>query len=304
MDLDAWLATLRGGGYLSEPDLTMLLTKLSDVLFQEPTLLRLPLPITICGDIHGQLYDLFELFRVSGGVENDTHLFLGDYVDRGFFSVETFCYLAVLKLKYPNRVFLLRGNHECRSVNLPYQFCDECVSRYGHVGPWKMFNDVFDLLPMAAIVGDNIFCVHGGLSPCIKFVEQVPIYDRRVELPTTGPFGDLAWSDPEPAVEEWAPNGRGGGTLFGEKVTNQFCQQNKLSLICRAHQIAMKGYEYFFNDDKIVTVWSAPNYQYRSGNDASVLRLDEQGRRNFVIFQAAPDDQRVIPEEVQLDYFA
>ena len=151
MNLDGWLSTIEQGGHLNESDLTLLLDKLSEVLIQEPTLLQLPLPITICGDIHGQLYDVFELLRVSGGVASNTHLFLGDYVDRGFFSVETFCLLAVLKLKYPGRVFLLRGNHECRTCTIQYTFYQECMSRYGHAGPWKQFNEVFDLLPMAAV---------------------------------------------------------------------------------------------------------------------------------------------------------
>lgn len=304
MNIDAWLDTIRGGGHLTEPDLHLLLSKLSEVLYQESTLLTLPLPVTVCGDLHGQLYDVFELFKISGDVDNNHYLFLGDYVDRGFFSVETFCYLAALKLKYPDRMHLIRGNHECRIINKPYGFYTECVSRYGHAGPWNVFNEVFDLLPMAAIVGGNIFCVHGGLSPSIRFVEQAATYDRNAELPTNGPLGDLAWSDPEPGVETWQANQRGGGMLFGQKPTNEFCHENRVNLICRAHQIAMKGYEYFFGEDQIVTVWSAPNYCYHSGNDAAVLKIDEQGHRDFVVFQAVPADQRVIPEEIQSAYFA
>ena len=304
MNVDQWLETIEKGGHLNEGDLNLLLSKLSEVLYQESTLLQLSLPMTVCGAVHGQLYDVFELFRISGGVENNKYLFLGDYVDRGFFSVETFCYLAALKLKYPEKVYLLRGNHESRIVNKSYGFYVECVSRYGHGGTWKLFNEVFDLLPIAAMIGNDVFCVHGGLSPSVKFVEQVPTYDRQIDLPTSGPLGDLAWSDPEPTAEGWIESQRGGGMLFGRKETNQFCQQNRLNLICRAHEIAMKGYEYFFDEEQIVTVWSAPNYQYRCGNDASVLKLDEKGNRNFVIFKAVPNDKRVIPEEIQLDYCA
>lgn len=305
MELDRWLETIKNGGYLKEEELNLLLDKLSEVLYQESTLLQLKLPITICGDIHGQLYDLFELFKISGGIENNQYLFLGDYVDRGYFSVETFCYLACLKLKYPTRLYLLRGNHECREVNTTYGFITECLTRYGHIGPWRKFNDVFDLLPISALVGTDIFCTHGGLSPSFKYIEEIPLLNRQVDLPVKGPLTDLTWSDPEDTAKGWMLNPRGYGYLFGQKETNKFCQTNNIQLICRAHQIAMKGYQYFFGEEQIVTVWSAPNYGYRSGNDASVLKIDSNKNRKFEIFQAAPDDQRVIPEELsESNYFA
>ncbi|KAH0802240.1 Serine/threonine-protein phosphatase ppe1 [Histomonas meleagridis] len=298
------METIEKGEFLKENEVLLLLDKVAEILYQEPTLLMLPLPIVICGDIHGQLFDLFELFRVSGGIgSGNRYLFLGDYVDRGFFSVETFCYLAILKIKYPNNIYLLRGNHECRDVNHEYGFNIECQSRFGHEGPWKRFNEIFDLLPISAMVDTDIFCTHGGLSPDIKFVEQIPLLNRRAELPMKGPLCDLTWSDPE-NVKEWAPNSRGAGYLFGQEITNQFCHINNLQLICRAHQLVMKGYQYHFNEEKLVTVWSAPNYSYRSGNVASVLKINDKKEREFVIFDAVPDDKRVIPEELQSKYFA
>ena len=305
MELDKWLELIKKGGCLCENDLNLLLTSLSDVLYQEPTLLHLNLPITICGDIHGQLYDLFELFDVSGGVSSNEYLFLGDYVDRGYFSVETFTFLACLKLKYPDRIHLLRGNHECRSINTMYGFYQECVSRYGHSGVWRRLNEVFDLLPISAVVDTDIFCTHGGLSPVLKYIEQIPLLRRDVELPMAGPLADLTWSDPDDKVDGWVINQRGAGYLFGQKETNKFCHENKIQLICRSHQIAMKGYQYFFNEEQIVTVWSAPNYCYRSGNDASVLKIDKNKNRQFVVFKAVPNDKRVIPEELnEANYFA
>jgi len=304
MELDRWIDAIRKGNRLEENEIVMLYDKLSEVLYQESTLLVLPLPITICGDIHGQLYDLFELFRVSGGVENNNYLFLGDYVDRGYFSLETFTYLACLKLRYPGKVMLLRGNHECRTVNQPYGFYEEIVNAYGHAGLWKKSNEIFDLLPIAAIAGDRIFCVHGGLSPSIKLLETIPLYERNQELPNKGPLTDLCWSDPDDKVSSWTANNRGAGFMFGQQQTNEFCRNNNIDLIARAHQLAQKGYEYFFNEEQIVTVWSAPNYLYRSGNAASVLRIDENLRKDFIMFDAVPNDQRVIPEELQSNYFA
>lgn len=306
MDLDKILSLIKEGKQIPEKDLTQLLNKLLEVLYNEPTTLNLSLPITICGDVHGQLYDVFELFSVSGGIEKNYYLFLGDYVDRGFFSAETFIYIAALKIKYPERVHMLRGNHECRLVNQQYGFYDECLSRYGHPGVWKLFNEIFDYLPIAAILEGKIFCVHGGLSPHLKFVEQVPLYHRNEEIPEKGPICDLMWSDPESSLESgWLDNSRGYGYLFGKKETNEFNHINKLDLICRAHQIAMKGYEYFFGEEQIVTVWSAPNYSYTTVNKASVLKIDKSFNRNFVVYDAAPAERRVTPEELgPSGYFA
>ena len=303
MNIDQYITDLRAGKHLDEYSLTLLMNKMKEVLYQEPTILQLQLPITVCGDIHGQLYDLFELFRISGGPEQNQYVFMGDYVDRGYYSVETFCYLAALKLKYPEKIWLLRGNHECRDVNKAYGLLNQCIQLYGHPGVYNLCNEVFDLLPITAIVGDRIMCVHGGLSPSVTFIEQIALINRNINLPFVGPLADLTWSDPE-SDNGWQINPRGVGYLFGQKETNKFCQQNQLELICRAHQIAMEGYQYFFGEQQICTVWSAPNYNYRSGNLASVLKIDEKYNRNFVIFKAVPDSERVIPEEVRSEYFA
>lgn len=302
MDLDKYLETLRAGKRLEEDQLTMVFSKLMEVLYQEGTVQPLPLPITICGDIHGQLYDLFELFRVSGGPENNRYLFLGDYVDRGYYSLETFTYLACLKLRYPGNVFLLRGNHECRQVNQLYGFYEECVAVYGHAGLWRLCNEVFDLLPISAVVADKIFCVHGGLSPEIRLIEQIPLLERQDELPASGPLADLTWSDPDD-IPGWGINPRGAGWLFGQHPTEEFCHNNQIDLIVRAHQLAMEGYQYHFGKEQLLTVWSAPNYMYRSGNKASVLKIDETFKRDFVIFTAVPDSQRIIPDESTPHYF-
>jgi len=303
MELDNWIELLRSGKRLEEDQLRIVFNKLMEVLYQEGTVHPLSTPIIICGDIHGQLYDLFELFRVSGGPENNKYLFLGDYVDRGYYSLETFVYLACLKLKYPENIYLLRGNHECRQVNQLYGFYDECINIYGHAGIWRMCNEVFDLLPIGAIISNKVFCIHGGLSPEIKLIEQIPLLERQDELPSSGPLADLTWSDPDD-IEGWGVNQRGAGWRFGAQPTREFCANNKIDLIVRAHQLAMSGYQYHFNETQLVTVWSAPNYMYRSGNDASVLRIDENFNREFVIFKAVPDDQRVIPDEVTPYYFS
>ena len=222
----------------------------------------------------------------------------------GYYSLETFTYLAALKLRYPDHIYLLRGNHECRQVNQLYGFYDECINYYGHAGLWRMCNEVFDLLPIGAVVANRIFCIHGGLSPEVKLIEQIPLIERQDELPSTGPLADITWSDPDETIEGWAMNQRGAGYLFGPRPTHEFCYNNKLQLITRAHQLAMSGYQYHYGEDQLVTVWSAPNYMYRSGNDASVLKISDDFTREFVIFQAVPDSERVIPDDSAPHYFA
>lgn len=304
MDLDSYITTLRDRKRLEEDQLVKVFSKLMEVLYQEGTVHPLQLPIIICGDIHGQLCDLFELFEKSGGPEDNRYLFLGDYVDRGYHSLETFTYLACLKLKYPDHIYLLRGNHECRQVNQLYGFYDECIKVYGHAGLWRLCNDVFDLLPIGSIVANRIFGIHGGLSPDIKLIEQIPLLERQQEIPATGPLADLTWSDPSEERENWEPNPRGAGWLFGSQPTHEFAHNNKIGLIARAHQLAMSGYQFHFNGTQLVTVWSAPNYMYRSGNDASVLKIDENLNREFIIFKAVQDNERPITDESMPMYFA
>jgi diadenosine tetraphosphatase ApaH/serine/threonine PP2A family protein phosphatase len=300
--VDSWISTLESGEALTESQITSLFSAVSAIFLEEGTVHPISLPLTICGDVHGQLYDVYELFRISGSLPETRYLFLGDYVDRGYYSLQTFCLLAALKLKYPDRIFLLRGNHECRQVNQMYGLYDECVHAFGHAGVWRQANEVFDLLPIGAIVGGSIFCVHGGLSPEIKIYEQIPLIDRFDELPNSGPFADLTWSDPGD-IETWAINNRGAGWIFGHRPTREFCQNNGLAFVTRAHQIAMNGFE-IHHSDQLVTVWSAPNYTYRCGNEAAVMKVDEAGNKEFVKFSAVPREKRLVPTEKPHHYFA
>jgi diadenosine tetraphosphatase ApaH/serine/threonine PP2A family protein phosphatase len=296
-DVDQILATLESGSPILESQASTVLTKLKEVLYSEANVLELSSPITICGDIHGQLYDLFQLFESTAPRDGQTFLFLGDYVDRGYYSLETVFYLTSLKLRYPRNFFLLRGNHECRQVNKEYGFYPECLDRYGHPGIWLLCNEVFDLLPVAAVIDGRVFAVHGGLSPDIPVIEKISLLPRNDELPTSGPLCDLAWSDPDAHTDEWKMNQRGAGYLFGVRQTHDFCRLNgNLDFVVRSHQIAMEGFEWFF-DRKLVIVWSAPNYMYRSGNLASVMKYEkEKGTDSeLVVFREMDAEKRRTP---------
>jgi serine/threonine-protein phosphatase 6 catalytic subunit len=301
MDLDNFLSTLKKGGCLTERDLRLLCEKVKEILIEESNVQPVIAPVTICGDIHGQFYDLLELFRTGGEVPDTSYIFIGDFVDRGCNSFETFEYLLTLKAKYPGNITLLRGNHESRQITTAYGFYEEVMRKYGNANPWKYCTDVFDYLPLGALVEGRVLCIHGGLSPDIKTIDQIRTIDRKIEIPHDGPFCDLMWSDPED-IETWAFNSRGAGWLFGSRVTKEFNYLNGLELICRAHQLVQEGYQYWFPDKNLITVWSAPNYCYRCGNVAAILSIDENLNREFKIFNSVPDSKSVNIRTV-LPYF-
>ncbi|KAH0789368.1 Ser/Thr protein phosphatase [Histomonas meleagridis] len=304
IEFDQIFSTIEEGNHLSELTVVKLMKVLQEILYQEPNCLELQTPITICGDIHGQLFDLLQLFETAGRATDDNNkkfLFLGDYVDRGYFSLETFVYLATLKIKYPNRIFLLRGNHESRQLNTSYGFYNDCLQIYGHIGVWSLCNEIFDLLPISAIIDKRVFCVHGGLSRELPLIEHIDLLQRRMELPFEGPLSDLCWSDPD-NVRDWTKSQRGAGYIFGYAQVEQFLRVNRLQLIVRSHQLAQEGYKYFF-DQKLITVWSAPNYMYRSGNKACVMELDANLSPNLKQFSTHPKSDTK-PNDVVSPYFA
>ncbi len=196
------------------------------------------------GDVHGQYYDLLRIFEYGGFPPEANYLFLGDYIDRGKQSIETVCLLLCYKIKYPENFFLLRGNHECAQINRIYGFYDECKRRFS-IRLWRVFSDVFNCLPVAAVIDEKIFCMHGGLSPELKNLDQIKNIMRPTDVPDTGLLCDLLWSDPERGIDAYGDNDRGVSFTFGENIVRKFNEKHDLDLICRAHQVVEDGYEFF-----------------------------------------------------------
>lgn len=256
------------------------------VLSKEPSLLHVQAPVQIVGDIHGQFYDLLHFMRMAGPVPQKKYLFLGDYVDRGNNSVETISFLLALKVKFPDRVWILRGNHESPSVNQFYGFFEECNGRYS-TDIWNQFNKVFNYLPIAAIISDRIFCVHGGLSPNLKSISQISSIKKPFSIPNSGVLADLLWSDPTPGTG-FQPNSRGISITYGSDIVDYFLRKNTFDLICRAHQLVLNGYEFPYNPNKsVLTIFSAPNYCNTYHNKAALLRVEKSLECKFTLIDPA-----------------
>jgi serine/threonine-protein phosphatase PP1 catalytic subunit len=268
---------------LDYTEIKYLCIKVRQILISQPVFLELESPINICGDTHGQFTDLLKLFDSGGFPPSQNYLFLGDYVDRGKQSIETICLLFAYKIKFEENFFLLRGNHECASINRIYGFYDECKKRYS-IKLWKIFIDCFNCLPISAIIDNKILLMHGGLSPELNNINQLKNIIRPTDVPEEGLLCDLLWSDPENNDKGWSENDRGVSFTFNEKVVENFLNKNELDLLCRAHQVVQDGYE-FFADRLLVTVFSAPNYCGEFDNAGAMMTIDENLVCSFKILK-------------------
>lgn len=258
---------------LREEEIKYLIDKSMVIFKEQKMLIELEAPLRVCGDIHGQYYDLLRIFEHCGFPGEFNYLFLGDYVDRGKQSLETICLLLAYKIKYPLKVHLLRGNHESSVTNRIYGFYDECKRRY-NVRLWRNFTELFNYLPVAALIDEKILCMHGGLSPDLRNLSSISEISRPTEIPDSGLLCDLLWSDPDKEVLDFDENDRGVSVVFGEKIVQEFNRKNDLDLIIRAHQVVDDGYE-FFAQRQLITIFSAPNYCGEFDNSAGIMIIDD-----------------------------
>ena len=301
-DLEAWIQHLQGVKPLPEATVSKLARMCREVLQEEPNVVRVRAPVTVVGDIHGQFHDMLEVFEIAGNAPDTNFLFLGDFVDRGFYSLESVQMAMCLKVRWPHRVFLLRGNHESRQITQVYGFYDECLRKYGSATVWRLITDLFDYLPLAGLIEDRIFCPHAGLSPNLGTVDDTNALNRFEEVPHEGPMCDLLWSDPDER-SGWGISPRGAGYTWGQDVSEQFNHVNGTEFIARAHQLVMDGY-HWTHDGLVVTIFSAPNYCYRCGNLAAIMEIDEHMDYKLLQFEHIPPPKGAAEFTTQVpDYF-
>ncbi|KAI5966626.1 CNA1 [Candida theae] len=285
-------------GRLREEQAIKIVKQATQLLTAEPNLLSVPAPVTICGDVHGQYYDLMKLFEVGGDPKTTKYLFMGDYVDRGSFSIECLIYLYALKITYPNSFWMLRGNHESRHLTEYFTFKNECVHKYSQ-DLYEECITSFNALPLAAIMNEQFFCVHGGISPQLTDLDSVRKMNRFREPPTKGLMCDLLWADP---IEEYDEDNidteylnnavRGCSYAFTYKAACKFLDRTKLLSIIRAHEAQNAGYRMYkrtktMGFPSLLTMFSAPNYLDSYNNKAAVLKY-ENNVMNIRQFNASP----------------
>ena len=260
---------------LSEREVITVIDKVFPIIEKEDSMLELEPPLYICGDIHGQFYDLLRLFEILKYPPESKFLFLGDYVDRGKRSLECILLLLCLKIKYPSNIFLLRGNHESEDINRMYGFYDECKRKVS-LRIYKKFCNLFNILPITALVGEKILCMHGGLAYDLKNIDQLKAIKRPTEIPDAGLLCDLVWSDPDDSLYfDFCTNKeRGISVCFSKKKVEEFTKENDLDLICRAHQVVEEGFQFFANM-KLITVFTAPNYMDEFDNNGAILEVNK-----------------------------
>ena len=259
---------------IKEDECNYVIDKAYGILEKEESLLKISAPLYICGDIHGQYYDLLRVFDILKYPPQSTFLFLGDYVDRGKQSLECLLLLLCLKIKYPDKIFLLRGNHECEALNKMYGFFDECKRRLS-IKCFKKIITLFNIMPISALINENILCMHGGLSKDLQNIEQINKILRPTDIPDEGLLCDILWSDPNESLnEDFGSNERNISVTFSKDVVKNFLEKNNLDLICRAHQVVEEGFE-FFADMKLVTIFTAPNYMGEFDNNGGILEVGE-----------------------------
>ena len=229
---------------------------------------------TVCGDVHGQFYDLLHIFELNGmPSEANPYLFNGDFVDRGSFSAEVILTLFAFKCLYPTGMHLTRGNHETRNMNKVYGFEGEIQAKYTNQMA-EVFRETFCWLPLAYIINRKVFVVHGGLFTSDNVtIDDLQKIERNREPPDEGEMCEMLWSDPQPANGR-SMSKRGVGIQFGADVTKAFLERNDLELIVRSHEVKDEGYE-IEHEGWLVTIFSAPNYCNEFDNDGALLSVGD-----------------------------
>ncbi|UMM27335.1 hypothetical protein L5515_010670 [Caenorhabditis briggsae] len=277
--------TLEG---FADSDLMEMLKTMKELLEPLPSLIEVVAPVVVFGDIHGQLADLMQFTNEVGRPPDFQYLLLGDYVDRASKSLEVIVWLFCMKILHPQKVHLLRGNHEVRRVNAVYGFKEEMI-RKRNENLWKVFNDVFSELPICASINRKILCMHGGISPNIEsWTSLTEMSKSRAHAECErGIVVDLLWSDPNRKEDKCQFNKiRGISNVFGKSAVDDVCNALDIDLIIRAHELKENGHEFEF-DNRLLTVFSAPYYSGNNANCGSVVTISRSLKLQIVTLKPA-----------------
>jgi serine/threonine-protein phosphatase 4 catalytic subunit len=285
-NIQAILDHLRTGQLPTREQLLDLLEKAKTLIEKEPNVVDVAGPVHIVGNLHGQFEDLLHIFDTLG-LADQKFVFLGNYVNRGKKSLEVFATLLGLKLLHPQQFTLLRGNHECVKICETYGFLEELRLKYQDDSLLTRCSQVFDVLPLVArLNGGKAIAVHGGISQQLASLQELQTLDRFREIAEAGVVTDLTWADPDEATAEFAPSPRGCSFVFGKAPFLKFMDSNGIQLCFRSHQMVVEGFNIQF-DDRLITVYSAPNYCGSCGNKSSVFTLDADSTYTQTVFASS-----------------
>lgn len=291
--IDDMIERFKNGKKLDKKYVYQIVKKVKEILYKESTMVEMHVDLgtklTVCGDTHGQFFDLLEIFR-KNGYPSDKHsyLFNGDFVDRGSWSTEIALLLYAYKWLRPHAFFLNRGNHETDDMNRMFGFEGECKAKYNE-RVFKVFSESFSALPLATLIGEKYLVLHGGLFSDDKVtLNDIRKLDRHAQRQPghSGLMMEMLWTDPQKAPGR-GPSKRGVGMQFGPDVTKRFCENNGLEAIIRSHEVRMDGWEAEHNS-KCYTIFSAPNYCDSTGNKGAYINIENDYKLNFEEFEAVP----------------
>ena len=247
--VDDMIERFKTGKKLHRKYVYQIIAAVKKIVYDEPTMVEIEIPkghqLTVCGDTHGQYFDLMEIFRLNGfPTAQHYYLFNGDFVDRGSWSTEIALLLYAYKWLFPRAFFLNRGNHETDDMNRVYGFEGECKAKYTEK-TFKLFSESFSALPLATLIGQKFFTLHGGLfsndKTTLDDVRKLNRHQQR-QPGQQGLMMEMLWTDPQTQPGR-GPSKRGVGLQFGPDVTKRFCEKNGLEAVIRSHEVRMEGYE-------------------------------------------------------------
>jgi len=291
--IDDMTERFKNGKTIHKKYVYQIILAVKKIVYDEPTMVEVEVPddvqLTVCGDTHGQYFDLMELFRINGRPsDKQWYLFNGDFVDRGSWSTEIALLLYANKWLRPKNFFINRGNHETDDMNRAYGFEGECKAKYNE-RIFKLFSESFSALPLATLIGNKFFVLHGGLfSDDNVTLDDIRKLDRHSQRQPgqSGLMMEMLWTDPQPEPGR-GPSKRGVGMQFGPDVTKRFCERNGLEAVIRSHEVRMEGYEEE-HDGKCITVFSAPKYCDMTENKGAFINIKSDYKLKFTKFEAVP----------------